>query len=282
MEKYVLASSSGSLNNFGSAAIIAVSTKTGEVRRLVEGGYAAHYVAGPRGSSGHVVYMRDDSLFAVGFDPTKLEVQGDAVPVADDVSGELEAGNGHWDVSRNGVLLYRRRGRPAIQTWPVLWMDHTGRTRPLIAEHQAYRNMRFSPDGNRLALSVGADGGADMFVYDLPRDTMARLTSAGKGKQIVDDPVWTPDGKHIISRYPRPSGFGLAWYRVRRRRRTASSAGQQRTGIPNVGFWRRKAHLIQSPRSGHFLRCLGSASGHCGSRTSEGGKTGRVPAIICP
>jgi serine/threonine-protein kinase len=74
--------------------------------------------------------------------------------------------------------------------------------------------MRFSPDGNRLALSEGSDGGADMFVYDLTRDAMLRLTSVGKGKHPVDYPIWTPDGKHVISAYPGPSGFGLAWYRA--------------------------------------------------------------------
>jgi serine/threonine-protein kinase len=84
----------------------------------------------------------------------------------------------------------------------------------LISEHRVYRTMRFSPDGNRLAISVGADGGSDMFVYDLPRGAMSRLTSVGKGEHPVDYPVWTPDGKHIISAYPGSSGFGLAWYRA--------------------------------------------------------------------
>ena len=192
----------------------------------MEGAYAARFVAGPvvgqgaghgvsvdHQSVGHLLYLRGASLFAVGFDPTKLEIQGEAVPVADEVGGDLESGAGHWDVSRTGVLLHRR-GRPVNRTWPVQWMDRTGQTRPLISEHRVYRTMRFSPDGNRLAFSVGADGGSDMFVYDLTRDAMSRLTSVGKGKHPVDYPVWTPDGKHIISAYPGPSGFGLAWYRA--------------------------------------------------------------------
>jgi serine/threonine-protein kinase len=214
--EHVLASAAGS-GDFGSATIIAVSTKTGEARHLVEGAYAAHYVAGPVAepgrSTGHLLYLRGASLFAVGFDPTTLEIQGYAVPVADEVGGNSRTGAGHWDVSRNGVLLHRR-GRPANQTWPVVWMDRTGETRPLVAEHQVYGPMRFSPDGNLLAISVTADGGADMFVYDLARDTTSRLSSAGKRKQVVDRPIWSPDGKHIISMYPGPSGFGLAWYRA--------------------------------------------------------------------
>src|ERR1041385_5730819 len=93
-------------------------------------------------------------------------------------------------------------------------MDRTGQTRTLVSERHAYRTMCFSPDGNRLAVSMDSDdGSSDMFVYDLTRDVLSRLTTVGKGKSAIF-PVWTPDGQHIISAYPGPSGFGLAWYRA--------------------------------------------------------------------
>ena len=211
---YVLATSSTSMANFSAATILAVSTKTGESKRLVQGS-SARYVANPSGTakSGYLIYQRGDSLFAVGFDPVKLELQGDSVPVADEVSSNAPTGAGHWDVSTSGVLLHRR-GRQTNQTWPVVWMDQSGKTLPLVTERKSYRNMRFSPDGNLLALPVTEGGGSDMFVYDIRRDTSTRLTSAGKGKYIVSYPVWTADSKHIFSMYPGPSGFGLAQYRA--------------------------------------------------------------------
>ena len=217
---YVLASA---FTATGSSSILAISTKTGEARRLLEGGYSARYVArsvaGQAGSPGYpfpgyLLYLRDSSLFAVGFDPVKLAIHGGEVLMADEVDGNPGSGAGHWDVAQNGVLLHRR-GRPAPdRTSPILWMDRTGQTRTLVSEGHAYRSMCFSPDGNRLALSMSSDdGSADMFVYDLAREVLSRLTTVGKGKSAIF-PVWTPDGQHIISAYPGPSGFGLAWYRA--------------------------------------------------------------------
>jgi Tol biopolymer transport system component len=71
----------------------------------------------------------------------------------------------------------------------------------------AYYNPAFSPDGRRLALVVGAQG-TDIFVYDLERGTMTRLTSDG----MSDRPVWTPDGAKIIFGSKR-SPPGLRWMR---------------------------------------------------------------------
>jgi WD40 repeat protein len=51
-----------------------------------------------------------------------------------------------------------------------------------------------SPEGGRVALSVGSDRGHDVFVYDIARDSMTRLTSSGDANLW---PVWAPDGEHV-------------------------------------------------------------------------------------
>src|ERR1700680_3963088 len=55
-------------------------------------------------------------------------------------------------------------------------MDSTGKPQPLLAAPGQYYMPRFSPDGKRLALAVGAPGAGDIQVYDWQRDTMTRLT----------------------------------------------------------------------------------------------------------
>ena len=54
---------------------------------------------------------------------------------------------------------------------------------------------RFSPDGKRLAVSVGDYYKSDIWVYELQRDKMTRLTFGGNGQH---SPVWSPSGNYVI------------------------------------------------------------------------------------
>ncbi len=63
---------------------------------------------------------------------------------------------------------------------------------------------RISPDGRRVAAGLEeADG--QIWLYDLTRDTLTRLTFA-TGENI--DPVWTPDGQRIVY---KGNGNRLFW-----------------------------------------------------------------------
>jgi Tol biopolymer transport system component len=53
-----------------------------------------------------------------------------------------------------------------------------------------YDNPSISPDGRRVALEVGNQ----IWIYDLARDTLTRLTFEGS---VNADPAWTPDDKRI-------------------------------------------------------------------------------------
>jgi serine/threonine-protein kinase len=76
-----------------------------------------------------------------------------------------------------------------------MWMDHSGKTTPLLAKPDAYGALRFSPDGKRLAFTAPGSKGTDVWVYDWERDTPAQLTFTGPGNLEM---AWTPDGKHIV------------------------------------------------------------------------------------
>jgi Tol biopolymer transport system component len=53
---------------------------------------------------------------------------------------------------------------------------------------------RVSPDGQRVAAGIEEVDG-QIWVYDLSRDTLTRLTFEGSTNI---DPIWTPDGKRIV------------------------------------------------------------------------------------
>jgi serine/threonine-protein kinase len=74
------------------------------------------------------------------------------------------------------------------------WIDSTGRYEPLAAKPGAYLDVNLSPDGKRAALMVGEAASADLWVYDLQRDTMTRLTFGGSNRF----PSWSPDGQFLV------------------------------------------------------------------------------------
>src|SRR5262249_45094163 len=68
-----------------------VSLKTGERKTLQHGGVFARYV-NTSSRTGHLVYLRQNTLFAAPFDPRRLALVGVPVPILGDVSSNVIAG----------------------------------------------------------------------------------------------------------------------------------------------------------------------------------------------
>jgi serine/threonine-protein kinase len=199
----VLFTASASITQYDGASIQSVSLKTGEVKTLVRGGSFGRYL------NGQLIYLQQGALFGVPFDLKKLELRGTPAPLLDDVAGDPNTGSGQFAFSQNGTFVYRS-GKAAAAGFPVVWMDSSGKTQPLVAKPAVYMTPRVSPDSRRLALSVDTGGkGQDIYVYDMERDAMSRLTLDGKSNGW---PLWTPDGKHII--YASVTGHSIWWIRA--------------------------------------------------------------------
>ena len=203
--RVVLFTSHKIITGFDDAAIDAVVVATGERKVVLKGGYFGRYVAvGPH--AGYLLYVREGVLFAIAFDPESLTVRGTATPVVDDIAGDSDSGAGQFALTGNGTLLYRS-GRGPARRWPILWMDGTGRTAPLIKDPGAYYTPRLSPDGSRMALTVDrGDRGREIEVYDWQRGTLVPLTHTGEVNLF---PVWSPDGQYIVFESSSPRGYGL-------------------------------------------------------------------------
>ena len=89
--------------------------------------------------------------------------------------------------------MYRKSGGDS-GLLTVAWLDSAGKTQPLLAKPGLYGRPSLSPDGQRLALEVQEASGSAIWIYDLRRDTMTRLTFTGMA--LV--PVWSPDGRYIV------------------------------------------------------------------------------------
>jgi tRNA A-37 threonylcarbamoyl transferase component Bud32 len=189
---------------FDNASIEVLSLKTGQWKVVQRGGYFGRYLP-----SGHLVYIHQGTLFAVGFDLDRLEVRGTAAPLLEKVAGNDAVGAGQYDVARNGTLVYLSGKSSTVTTSPA-WMESTGKMQPLLASPGLYLAPRLSPDGKRLALGVGPTGGGDIQVYDWQRDTMTRLTFTQRNMY----PVWTPDGKHLVFQSQSSGANSIRWIRA--------------------------------------------------------------------
>jgi serine/threonine-protein kinase len=173
------------------AQIAALDLRTGRKKILLRGGSSAEYVA-----TGHLVYAAGGTLRAVRFDPERLEVLSDPVPVAEQV---MTSGTGaaNFTVSRSGTLVYVSGGTAALQGGPqrsLAWVSRQGREEPLKVQPRAYSVPRLSPDGKRLAVDI-RDQENDIWIWDFARATLGRLTSDPTADIY---PVWTPDGRRIV------------------------------------------------------------------------------------
>ena len=170
------------------AVIAALDLKSGQRKVLVRGGTAPQYI-----DSGHLLYASAGSLRAVRFDPRKLEVLSDPVPVVDSVLTKAD-GAAEFSVSRDGTLVYVRGDSQASPQRSLVWVNRQGHEEPLTAPVRAYQLLRLSPDGTRVALDI-RDQQNDIWIWDLGHENLRRLTS---DPGLDSSPVWTPDGRQII------------------------------------------------------------------------------------
>jgi serine/threonine-protein kinase len=194
--KAVLFSAYRSLTGLDGATIQVVSLRDGRRKTLVWGGTWGRYLP-----SGHLVYVDKGTLFAVPFDVDRLEVHGSPMRVLDEVAYDTAGGAAQIDFSRTGSLVYRSQ-KVGGGLVTVQWLDSSGNTRPILPVPGNYLSPTLSPDGSRLALTSGGD----IWVYELGRGSMTRLTSGGG----YGSPLWTVDGRYIVFRAAR----GIFWTRA--------------------------------------------------------------------
>jgi serine/threonine protein kinase len=160
--------------------------------------------------TGHLVYAVDSNLFAVPFDPVKLEVKGGPIPI---VEGVLHAGGApQYAVSDSGTLVYMPGSSVSSQRGFV-WVDRQGKEEPLAAPPNIYGDyFKISPDGTRVAVTIRAGGKQDIWIRDLVRETTTRLTFEESDDPYDSVPIWTPDGRRIIFSFPREQGrWSIFW-----------------------------------------------------------------------
>ncbi len=185
------------------AQIVVQSVTTGERQVLIEGGRDGRYLA-----TGHLVYALNNVLFAVPLDLDARDVTGGPVSLVAGVQGASggRTGAAQFSLAGNGSLVYIPGSAGGGQI-ELVWVDRAAQTQSVGADQLAYGRGRVSPDGTRVAVDTPGEDNPDVWIYDLARETLTRLTF----DEAVDVfPLWTPDGSRVVFQSLREGG-GLFW-----------------------------------------------------------------------
>src|SRR5262249_52728531 len=146
-------------SSWDTASIVVEDLVNHERRVIVQVGTDGRYL-----DTGHLVYARDNALYAIAFDPRRAITSGTATNV---VSGVVEAGAGNtgaaqYTVSANGSLVYLPG---SVSSRTLYWRGREGEETVLSTPPHSYGFPRISPDGTRIAVD-NRDGIGDIWIWD--------------------------------------------------------------------------------------------------------------------
>jgi serine/threonine-protein kinase len=126
--------------------------------------------------------------------------------VVQNVASINSGGWAQFGVAGNGTLVYVPGTGASAEKRTLVWVDRKGQETPLAASPNAYSHPRISPDGTRLALCVGVSENYDIWIWDLSRETLTRLTF----DEAPDfAPLWSLDGQQIVFASTHKGGPGI-------------------------------------------------------------------------
>ncbi|HEX7122207.1 MAG TPA: protein kinase [Gemmatimonadaceae bacterium] len=179
-----------------SSRIEILSLSSGRREVLLTGGVFGRYVP-----TGHLLYARDETIFAVPFDLGQLRVTGAAVPVLEDVYMDRVNESAVFAVADNGTMAYVPASVHNTPSY-LVWVDRQGRESRALPDAARYEGPAISPDGRRVAVAITLPREpSDVWVLGLDRGTRTRLTRGG-GDDFA--PVWHPDGRRVVFTADQP------------------------------------------------------------------------------
>jgi len=177
----------GQATSSGDSTMYAGSLDSGEPKVLLRNESNAIYAP-----PGYLLFLRQETLLAQPFDANKLQLTGEAAPLAGHGGVDSNMAKGNFSVSENGILVYANGSMSEAR---LLWFDRSGKQLAETAGVDLYGFPRISPDGRKLVVSkLSAASSSGIWIFDLNHNTSSRLTFFA-GKDAM--PVWSPDDKFI-------------------------------------------------------------------------------------
>ena len=174
----------------GNSGIYVGSVEGGESKLVLKTNARAIF------ASGELLYYREGTLMTQDLDVDRLKLRGEVMPI-----GEVLRDPGNWAVmataSDNGVLVFQGAGEPKF---PVMFFDRNGKELGPAPLSGLLEELRVSPDGSSVAVTVNEGPTADVYVYDLKTGARTRLTF---GERVLSV-AWSPDGSRVVYSASKP------------------------------------------------------------------------------
>ena len=141
---------------------------------------------------GYLLFVQDGDLYAQGFNPSILELQGKPTLFLHDVGAVQTLSLLPLSVSSTGLLVYQV---PSPPTHQLAWLDRDGKQTGLLGESGEWGLPRISPDGRRVVCAklTGDSRHGELWLFE--GDTPTRLVAIPGAD--VRSPVWSPDSTRV-------------------------------------------------------------------------------------
>lgn len=185
--------------------VVLYNLENGQYETLLFGAFNARYA-----KSGHIVFVRDSSIWAVPFDLNTMQLDGDELMVIPGIHSQGQVGAATYSFSDDGTLVYLKGSDTyaGAEATRLSWVDRDGNIEPLEIQNAGRKSqVRISPSGIQVAFTIfDSTRSSDIWLWDEQRRIASRRTFSG----IAQYPVWSSDGSHIIYEQRASDFDGLA------------------------------------------------------------------------
>ena len=177
-----------SWNGKAAESAIVVASLDGSLRKVLLNADSSPIYSAP----GYILFARGYTVMAQAFDVNKLQLGGDAFPVAENVNYSSANSYSNISVSDNRVLAYWVAG---VSKRQLIWFDRSGKQLESLGPPGEINDIVLSPDGKRLAMQRLDNNNSDIWLMDINRGVPSRFSFAAEPE---DNPVWSTDNGFVF------------------------------------------------------------------------------------
>ena len=158
---------------------------------IIDQSYAARYL-----DSGHIVYLKEESLQIVQYDVRSNRIVGPPLVIT--------SGIGNFAINNQGTLVYEPfRRRIENSQKQLVWIDLEGNIENISKEPKVLLSPRISGDGQQIVVDLISGESFDIVIYNPVLGTATNFIT----KDSTISPTWAPDNNTIAYfRFGDPQG----------------------------------------------------------------------------